>query len=318
MTITQLRHPPEGPGDNAALSEVERAGQSFPLHPGRPTHYPRLQRFGYRLKALYRSMRVTRFVTWIVGHQYTPSPDLIEIDLTYLCNLRCNNCNRSSAQAPEALHLDLSAIQRFVSASVEQQRRWRRVRLLGGEPTLHPQFLKMISALEPLRALQPSLVIEVVTNGYGKRVNEALAALPPHVRVENSLKSPDSQLQFAPFNMAPVDRWFHRWVDYRNGCDIPRSCGIGLTPLGYYPCALAGGIDRVAGTGTGRAELPASDDAMRDLMARNCQLCGRFRDGHYIPPRLRRSLSEQQNSPTWDRIYTRWRARREGKNDHAD
>ncbi|GLR68645.1 hypothetical protein GCM10010909_33270 [Acidocella aquatica] len=264
------------------------------------------RKFGHKLKSFYRAMRITRPMTWILGPQYRAAMDLIEIDLTYLCNLKCNNCNRSSAQAPEARHLSLDQLKEFVTKSLHQGRGWRRIRLLGGEPTLHPHFHEAIAVLEPLRARTPGLLIEVVTNGYGDKVKQALRKLPPHVAVENSQKSGPMQPHFGAFNKAPQDSWWHRLVDYRNGCEIVRSCGMGLTPTGYYHCAVAGGIDRVTGEGLGRTSLPAADDEMRDLMDRTCRLCGRFRDGHFIPFNFRKPLLVQQTSRSWKRIYGAW------------
>lgn len=84
---------------------------------------------------------------------------------------------------------------------------------------------------------------------------------------------------------------------------------MGLTPTGYYPCAVAGGIDRVTGLGRGRPSLPDCDDDMRDLMDRACRLCGRFRDGIFVPYNFRPALNEQLTSPSWQRIYEDWSAR---------
>lgn len=279
---------------------------SFGRDPSGAGPFRLARKVGYRLRALYRAMRITNPVTWIFGAQYRVATDLIEIDLTYLCNLQCNNCNRSSAQAPETLHLQLDQLEAFVAQSLLQGRIWRRIRILGGEPTLHPHFHEAIALLEPLRTRTPDMLIEVVTNGYGDKVRQALARLPAHVAVENSNKSGALQPHFGAFNMAPQDSWWHRLADYRNGCEIVRSCGIGLTPTGYYQCAVAGGIDRVTREGHGRTVLPAADDEMRDLMDRTCRLCGRFRDGHFIPFNFRKPLLTQQTSPSWQRIYGAW------------
>jgi hypothetical protein len=268
---------------------------SFGRDPSGAGPFRLARKFGYRLRSLYRAVRIIR-----------PALDLIEIDLTYFCNLKCNNCNRSSAQAPEARHLSLDQLAAFVQESLLQSRVWRRIRILGGEPTLHPNFHEAIALLEQLRTRTPDMLIEVVTNGYGDKVNRALNRLPAHVAVENSRKSGIQQPHFGAFNMAPQDSWWHGLVDYRNGCEIVRSCGMGLTPAGYYHCAVAGGIDRVTGEGQGRNSLPAVDDEMRDLMDRTCRLCGRFRDGHFIPFNFRKPLLVQKTSRSWQRIYAAW------------
>lgn len=275
--------------------------------------FPRRFRPFFRLLFAFRKglrwVRVQRGTTKLLGFQYRVSSDLIEIDLTYLCNLRCNNCNRSSAQAPDAVHIKLETIHQFVNDSLAQGRNWMRIRLLGGEPTLHPQFLEIIDELLRYKDQYPETSIQVVTNGFGKRVQKILDELPKTIYVENSLKDGNVQPGFGPFNLAPQDSKFYSTADYRNGCSIATTCGLGLTPQGYYPCAVAGGIDRVLGVSRGRAGLPPPNDEMRDLMDIACRLCGRFRDGHYVPEKLRPPLTSQLTSPTWIRIYDDWSQR---------
>ncbi len=260
----------------------------------------------YRARAWWRHRRVSRGLTRLLGPQYRRSRDLIEIDITYLCNLSCFNCNRSVRQAPEALHLPLEAVTAFVEQSLARGKRWRRIRVLGGEPTLHPAFFAVIEELRRYRRSYPECLIEVVTNGHGEAVRSRLARLPADIWVENSAKTSEVQPTFGPFNLAPVDDAAYRHADFRNGCAIMRDCGMGLTPLGYFPCAVAGGVARITGEVGGRRELPADDDDMVDLIERNCRLCGRFRDGHYVPTNLRPALLEERMSPSWLVLYRAW------------
>ncbi len=272
-----------------------------------PTRMVWLVKIKFKLLALYRWFRVLNITTTAVGYQYSPSSDLIEIDITYLCNLRCKNCNRSSAQAPEAKHISIDKIQIFVAESIDKKRFWRRIRILGGEPTLHPNFQEIIQELSKLQRHGLVDVIQLVTNGFGPKVSKALASLPANIEVENSAKSNNIQPTFGPFNSAPCDDTKYQFSNFKNGCDIMHSCGLGLTPLGYYPCAVAGGIDRVTKGGLGRKQLPEPNDDMRELLERNCKLCGRFRDGHYVPEKLRPKLFKQLTSPTWAKIYQTWK-----------
>ena len=277
------------------------------------SEYPRrfkiLAQLWFACKRIWRWVRIQRPITMLLGYQYKPASRLIEIDLTYQCNLRCNNCNRSSAQAPEASHLSLEAISQFVDQSIRDGRRWNRIRLLGGEPTLHPDFLAILAEMERYLAYYPPALVEVVSNGYGSKVARMLEKIPATINVENSAKSENIQPSFGPFNLAPQDSHVYKLADYRNGCSIPATCGVGLTPQGYYPCAVAGGIDRVLGKKNGRQYIPNADDEMRDLMDIACRLCGRFRDGHYVPVKLRAPLLEQQTSPSWRGIYENWKHR---------
>ncbi|WP_299201632.1 radical SAM protein [uncultured Amphritea sp.] len=286
------------------------SSQSYKYHQDYPRRFIGIVRLGFALKSVWRWLRVQRPLTRLLGYQYKPATTLIEIDLTYLCNLRCNNCNRSSAQAPEASHISLSKISQFVNESIESKRHWERIRLLGGEPTLHPDFLSILDEMERYIAYSPSTLVEVVSNGHGKKVNRMLDQVPTSISIENSEKNNNIQPSFGPFNQAPQDSHWYRFADYRNACSIATSCGIGLTPQGYYPCAVAGGIDRVLGNKSGRINLPSTDDEMRDLMVETCALCGRFHDGHYVPPKLRPPLYEQKISVSWRRIYHTWQQRK--------
>jgi len=260
--------------------------------------------------AILRRLRVSRPVTRLLGRQYRRSRDLIEIDITYLCNLHCLNCNRSVSQAREALHMPLSMVAGFVNESIKRGKRWRRVRVLGGEPTLHPQFAKVVEELLRYKRWHPDCIVEVVTNGYGPEVNRALAALPPDVMIDNSQKTTPIQPTFGPFNLAPLDDHKYRNADFSNGCAVLRDCGMGLTPLGYYPCAVAGGIDRILGARLGVDQIPNDGDDMVEAAAKLCGLCGRFRDGHFVPKLLRPELRAQRTSPTWAKLYKSWHERR--------
>jgi hypothetical protein len=153
--------------------------------------------------------------------------------------------------------------------------------------------------------------LQLVSNGFGPKVNAILDQLPEGIYIENSRKTGNVQPSFGPFNEAPVDNVLYRFTNFGNGCVIMHSCGIGLTPLGYYPCAVAGGIDRVTQAGSGRSSLPDASDQMRDLLHRNCQLCGRFKDGHYVPEKLRKPLLSQRTSKTWAAIYQKWRTQQQ-------
>lgn len=270
-----------------------------------------LRRLWYGVRRRYRSLRIIPAATRLLGPQYVRSRDAIEIDITYVCNLRCNNCNRSITQAPEKTHMTAGMIEDFVRDSIAQGKRWRVIRLLGGEPTLHPQFGMIIEALRRYRQFAPRCDIQVVSNGFGKAVQAVLETIPGDVTIENSGKDGQRiQPTFGPFNLAPIDDPAFRSVDYVNGCSIMEECGMGLAPTGYYQCAVAGGIDRLLRGQQGYRSLPADDDDMQELSRNLCRLCGHFRDGHMVPADLRPPLLNTPRSETWDRIYTDWKKRR--------
>jgi hypothetical protein len=244
---------------------------------------------------LWQALRCQRGLANRWGRPYKRSRRLIEIDITYRCNLRCPNCNRSCTQAPAAIDMPLTQLEAFLNDSLTAGVRWERIRLLGGEPTLHPELMAILGLLENYRTrYNPRLRLVLCTNGSGARVRRTLSRLPPNVIVKNTAKTTRARL-FRPFNQAPIDLRRHRFADYACGCRILEDCGLGLTPQGYYPCAIAGGIDRVFGFGLGRLRLPPEQDEMQEMRERFCPLCGHF--GFAWPTQRSRM------STTWRRAY---------------
>jgi hypothetical protein len=234
-----------------------------------------------RLNGPFPRLRTHRLVTRVLGPQYARSRRRIEIDITYACNLACANCNRSVPQASGGDRITPACLASYVADWVAAGIRWERIRLLGGEPTIHPQFTEMLEILRAYRtAHSPATRIEVTSNGFGAKVNAALARLPADVHINTSSIKDDSgaeQVDFASFNIAPRDLSDYAHADYTNACRIASDCGMGLAPSGYYQCAVAGGIDRVLGLSLGRAALPDPGDDMHDQMRALCGWCGHFK-----------------------------------------
>ena len=251
------------------------------------------------LRNAYRFLRLTKPASLFLGPKYSRSRCRIEIDVTYACDLKCLNCDRSCRQAPSKESMTVGQVEKFVGESAKRGVMWEHIRVLGGEPTLHPQIEGILDALLLYkRENSPSTRIVLVTNGFGRRASEVLKRIPQGVEIENSGKKTGVQ-EFEPFNMAPQDSVLGTLFDYSLGCQIPEHCGMGLTPYGYYPCAVSGGIDRIFGFNLGRKSLPAEGDDMRDLMRVFCRLCG-----HYT--RFMNTTMEEEVSSTWRKAYERY------------
>lgn len=251
-----------------------------------------------RLRALVRRLRVDPRVTRVLGHRHRRSRELVELDITWACNLRCFQCNRSCEQAPTGEQMSVEQVRRFVDESLAAGQRWVRIRILGGEPTLHPRLDAILTELLRYREAVPEVRLELVTHGHGERTRAVLAGLPPGIEVENTGKEGPEQ-PFEAFNAAPMDdpRW--AGADFASGCVIPEVCGVGLGSYGWYPCAVAAGIDRVIGLDVGRPSLPGPADTMEDQLRLLCRWCGHFQ-------RDRRPA----RSESWERAYAAWRERR--------
>lgn len=282
----------------ALLLENQKVGQPF-------NPFPTLMdsRLIWVARRLYRKIRIHKWATKIMGPHFTRSRSRIEIDITYRCNLKCINCNRSCTQAPSNLDMDIDSIRRFVTSSIEKNIYWKVIRILGGEPTLHPNFEAILYEILRYKIEYPEVCLVIVTNGYGDTVKRALLRVPPHFYIENSQKQNHIQEYFEPFNCAPMDDRQFTNSDFRNGCSNLELCGIGLGPTGYFPCSLSAGIDRVLNTEAGRKEIPSNNDKMHDLLEKSCRLCGRFKSGYYYPKEYRERLITTQMSPSWHKAY---------------
>lgn len=266
-----------------------------------------LHRTIHRIRKRWWRMRTKRGMTRLLGRQFIRTREKIEIDLTYACNLKCHDCNRSCRQAPENSELSLERIAEFIDDSLNRKIEWKRIRLLGGEPTLHSQFEDVLYEFARYKAEYPKCRMEVVSNGHGRHVQRKLLHIPPFFHIENTMKASDTQPFFYSFNLAPKDETHHRHTDFTNGCSNIVECGIGLTPTGYYPCAIAGGIDRVAGWNLGRTSIPDEEDDMLDLLEKFCGQCGRFESRKFTTPELMPVYTPGLISQSWESLYDEWR-----------
>jgi Radical SAM superfamily/4Fe-4S single cluster domain len=269
------------------------------------TVHQALRRIHQRANARFAVWRVQAPVTRLLGPQYRRSREYIEIDITYACNLNCYNCNRSCEQAATGDHMTVEQIRLFVKESVAANYRWKRIRLLGGEPTLHKEFFEILDVLRQYRDEEsPGTIIEVSTNGHGEKVNAAIAKIPPDVVVNNTAKATKIQPHFSSFNIAPRDLPRYQNADFHNGCWVTEFCGIGLGPNGYYVCAVASGIDRIYGWNVGLQKLPLPSDNMEAHLERFCSHCGHFKREPEAP------LEGPVMSGTWKTAYARYMQQR--------
>jgi len=246
--------------------------------------------------------RVKPLPTRLLGRRWPRSGNRVSMDITYSCNLRCYNCSRSCEQAPSNERMSLEQVQHFLEESRASGVRWRRISVAGGEPTNHPQVVEIMNLILDYRARYfPAARVLLNTNGYGERVNKVLSLLPPGVQVKNTAKTTRVQPRFQTFNVAPVDVDGYEGTDFSNGCYVTWLCGLGVTPSGYYPCVVAGGIDRIFGLGLGRKILPRPDDPMIEELRTFCALCGFFK------PWTGEPLNGAVVSSTWAQAYARWR-----------
>lgn len=255
------------------------------------------------LKQKLKIIRLTKTATRVLGPRWKVNHKIVAIVPTYDCNLKCINCNQSCRQAPSTESMSVEQIEKFIKESKDQERRWELIRILGGEPTLHPQVMDILELLLAYkRNYSSNTDIHFYTNGLGSKVNGVLATIPEEIRIINSKKTSVAQ-RFYSINVAPADEQVYKELNYLNGCHVTTFCGMGLTRYGYYQCEVAGSIDRVFGLDIGRKELPPSTDQMFDLFEVFCQYCGYFKHENA-------RTDEEVISPTWRKAYETYQIKR--------
>ena len=193
--------------------------------------------------------------------------------------MRCNNCDALVPQAPSKERLTLDDIKFFIKESINNDKKWERIRILGGEPTLHKQIFEILDVLLIYkREFSPNTKIQLVSNGHGKAVHKVLSRIPSDIEIENSQKTSNIQPTFTPINLAPIDDPQSSKQDFTKGCWIPSLCGITLDMHGYYPCSAAAAFDRIFGFNSGEKKIPCEVGTLEKKFKQFCQYCGHFKD----------------------------------------
>ena len=207
------------------------------------------------------------------------SYDRIELVITYVCNMKCFNCDAMVTQAPSEESMTIEQIKKFIQETLKKKVYWKHIRVLGGEPTLHKHIFEILDLLLQYKnAYSSGTKIQLVTNGHGKTVKNRISKAPKGIEIENTEKTSNIQAFFSPINKAPIDIPEYKNSDFTKGCWIPTLCGITLDMHGYYPCSAAAAIDRVFGFDVGKKALPNKREPLECLFEKFCRLCGHFYD----------------------------------------
>jgi len=228
----------------------------------------------------------------------------VEIEITTSCNLKCINCNRSCRQAPSEEHMSLKQIKKFIDESICLNWKWESIKILGGEPTLHPQLPAILKIFKRYKKFYPESNIRFLTNGFGDKVNNILKILPPWLIIENSKKKSSMQ-KFSSYNLAPIDMKRYKNADFTKACWNTEHCGLGLTRYGYYLCGPGASIDRVFGLDTGIKNLSSvNDSTLMQQRGRLCRYCGMYKEKDY---KMGRRIKKEKMSLTWIKAYKKYK-----------
>jgi uncharacterized radical SAM superfamily Fe-S cluster-containing enzyme len=120
------------------------------------------------------------------------------IEVTDFCNLRCPVCFASSGP-DRPKHRDLTTIERMLDAVVRNERKPDVVQISGGEPTLHPDFLRILDMARE----RPIQHLMVNTNGtriasdpeFARRLAEYMPGFELYLQFDSLEESPLRELR---------------------------------------------------------------------------------------------------------------------------
>ena len=244
--------------------------------------------------------------------------DRIEIDITFECNLKCKGCNRSCGLAPSKERMSIDDIHNFIKDSIDNHKKWQLINVLGGEPTLHPDFLQIIRILQKdyAEAYNSEVIIQVVSNGvaaHSRQLCDYVEESFANVRIDRtSYKNKNEIDYFTPFADAPCDDACFNEADYSKACWVASYCGVGLNKNGYYGCSVCGGIDRVLMQNNGVASIAElTIEKQKEHFEKFCRYCGNFKHydtnkGDFIP-RCEKAPFTEIISPVWHKLYINYK-----------
>lgn len=266
--------------------------------------------FKYLALKLEKKISITIADKLMLKHSI--NSNTIEIEIITDCNLKCFNCNRSCRQAPSTEYMTLEQIEKFINESIKLKKKWKEIRILGGEPTLHNNIFEICSLLLDYKKNYSSkTLISLASNGYGDIVNNILSKIPENIYIINASKHGIEQ-KFDSFNLAPIDleEFKNNAIDYSNGCSTPEYAGIALTRYGYYACGPAAGIDRVLNLNIGIKKLKnISNIKFRNQLKQLCQYCGHFKSKsrHSVcKSNNLHTINKEQVSNSWKNLYEKY------------
>jgi len=225
---------------------------------------------------LFKRFNFTKRATKLFGYRYKRDPGQVNILLTNRCHRECIDCSQFCTQAPSRDKLSIEQIQKFFRQSIENDKKWKVIRITGGEATLDDDLPQVFLEIKKYLRFSPKTRVELLSNGYGYLVKERLKKTPNWVKIINTNKSSSFHPYFLRMTVAPADLKGYQNADFQAGCYGLRSCALTITKNGYYPCAVSSGIDRIFGFNLGRKNLPSDGDSMREILAKTCRFCGLY------------------------------------------
>lgn len=173
---------------------------------------------------------------------------LIQIEVTNACTHRCANCTRFVGHHRETYMMDLATVEKAIDSLEGYE---NGIGIMGGEPTLHPQFLEICALL---RAKVPHYRCGLWTSGYkweqykdvirktfgeGVYYNDHSDPLQKHqpmlVAIDDVIRN--KKLMWQLIDKCPYQRCWSPSINPRGGffCEVAAALDLVFHGPGGYP-----------------------------------------------------------------------------------
>jgi hypothetical protein len=210
----------------------------------------------------------------------------IEIQINTICDCSCFGCDRMSDVITDD-SMTVEQVRRFVDESLDLRWEWERIRILGGEPSLHKELNTIVEQLMHYRRFYSKCFLQLLSNGLGKlwkpapwkpdtSIHDWLCdrGVDPHVEAKERGTTPP---WFWNTRIVPFDRDSNCGPLEPCGIFGVRGCGLGLTRQGYFLDGAGAAVARVAGIDCGVMALKdVTWEAMIDQAHKLCKYCGQW------------------------------------------
>ena len=237
-------------------------------------------------------------------HTWKPTLDVVEIDITHMCNLSCLHCSRSCGHIQDPNLITLGQIEEFFDQVRDYEYPLKFVKIIGGEPTLHPEIDGIVSLLQGLQR-ELGFGLRIFSNGHGKKVVDKLWELyHGGLYINNQMKADSRSAPHYTYNIAPCDLPEYSGCNFEGGCTMMHDDGMALTYHGIYGCAPGASVDRIYGLDIGFHDLEdVNEESVMEQIQHLCRFCGIYKTNFGD----QRVHGNEVVSKSWQEAYARWK-----------
>jgi hypothetical protein len=172
----------------------------------------------------------------------------LELQILFACPWSCHACDQMSnfhgISFIKKGTMSMKQIEHFITEMKLANAYFGRIRIVGGEPTVHPAFVRICELLYNELVLTEHIGhLELVTNGDQSILNyaEKIEAVKPFIlHIHTSGEGSKQKHHTATYVHTPESLGYEG-----KRCGQPEHCGWSLSYYGYAPCSSGAGIMRL-------------------------------------------------------------------------